>query len=184
MEKEFAPTRLDVKALALAAGEISGQEPVSRYERLAQDLLGSGPDRMLHWSARAEQRVGPDGKPAHWLHLALKTALPMVCQRCLGPVEVPIDIDRAFRFVATEEAALAQDDEADEDLLVISREFNLAELIEDELVMDVPLIPRHEVCPNPVKLEVADADFDAAATDKPNPFAALSGLVTAKGKKP
>lgn len=184
MEKEFAPTRMDVKALALASGEIAGHDPVSRYERLAQDLLGSGPDRLIHWTARAEQRTGPDGKPAHWLHLALQTELPMVCQRCLGPVEVPINIDRAFRFVANEEAALAQDDDADEDLLVISREFNLAELIEDELVMDVPLIPRHEVCPTPVKLDVADADFDAAATDKPNPFAALSTLVIAKRKKP
>lgn len=184
MEKEFAPTRLDVKALALSNDEISGRDPVSRFERLAQDLLGSRPDRVIDWSARAEVRTGPDGKPAHWLHLALQTELPMVCQRCLGPVEIPIDIDRAFRFVANEEAAQAQDDDADEDLLVISREFNLAELIEDELVMDVPLIPRHDVCPTPVKLDAADADFDAAATDKPNPFAALSGLVTAKGKKP
>jgi uncharacterized protein len=96
-------------------------------------------------------------------------------------VNVPVAIERAFRFVASEEEAAAQDDDAEEDLLVLSREFNLAELIEDELVLDVPLIPRHEVCPTPVKLATADADFEASTTDKPNPFAVLAQL---QGKKP
>jgi uncharacterized protein len=184
MEKEFAPTRLDVKALAQSGLEISGHDLLSRYERLAQDLQGQGPDLALNWSARGESRLGPDGKPAHWLHLALDTALPLICQRCLGPVNVPVNVKRSFRFVATEEEAQAQDDEVDEDLLVLSREFNLAELIEDELVMDLPLIPRHDVCPTSVKLAAADADFDASVADKPNPFASLSELVIGKPTKP
>ena len=182
MEKQFAPIRLDVKALAQGNGEISGHDLLSRYERQAQDLQGQGPDLALNWSARGESRLGPDGKPAYWLHLSLDTALPLVCQRCLGPVLVPVDIHRSFRFVASEDEALAQDDEVDEDLLVLSREFNLAELIEDELVMDVPLIPRHEVCPVPVKLEAADADFAAPTSVKPHPFAGLDKLLG--GKRP
>ncbi len=184
MENQSAPMRLDVKALAQTNGEISGRDLLSRYERLAQDLQGQGPDLPLNWAARGETRLGPDGRQAFWLHLTLATALPLVCQRCLGPVEVPVAVSRAFRFVATEEEALAQDDEVDEDLLVLSREFNLAELIEDELVMDVPLIPRHEVCPVPVKLAAVDADFEAAATEKPNPFASLSKLKVSKSDKP
>jgi uncharacterized protein len=39
--------------------------------------------------------------------------------------------------------------------------------------MDLPLAPRHVICPVPVQLEVADEDFDAAAGRRENPFAML-----------
>jgi len=176
MEHQFAPTRLDVKALAQSGGTISGHDLLSRYERLSEGLQGAGPDLTITWAARGEWRMGASGHGEAWLHLTLDTALPLLCQRCLGPVNVPLSVQRWFRFVASEDEAQAQDDDVDEDLLVLSREFNLAELIEDELVMDAPIIPRHEVCPVPVKLAAADADFEASSGDKPNPFAVLAQL--------
>lgn len=180
MENQFAPTRLDVKALALASSELSGHDLLSRYERVSEDLQGHGPDLTLSWHARGESRLGAAGKAEPWLHLKVEAALPMVCQRCMGPISIPIAIEREFRFVANEEDAAAQDDDSEEDLLVLSREFNLHELIEDELLMGLPLIPRHEVCPTTVKLEVVDPDFDVSASAKPNPFAVLAKLQGAK----
>jgi uncharacterized protein len=181
MEHEFAPTRLDVKALAQSGNEISGHDLLSRFERLAEGLHGAGPDLTIDWAARGEWRQGATGQGEPWLHLTLNTSLPLLCQRCLGPVNSPISVQRAFRFVSSEDAAQAQDDDVEEDLLVLSREFNLAELIEDELLMDAPLIPMHDVCPVPVKLTAADVGFEAATGDKPNPFAVLAKL---QGGKP
>ena len=180
MENETAPTRIDIKALALSGQPISGHDVLSHFNRLMQDLRGQSPDVALAWTARGEMRLGAKGQQEPWLQLALQTSLPLVCQRCMGPVEVPVASQRVFRFVATEDEALAQDEECEEDLLVLSREFNLQELIEDELVMEVPLIPRHEECPMTLKLQAVDEQFDAPASAKPNPFAALSGLVTNK----
>ena len=91
-------------------------------------------------------------------------------------------MQRSFRFVETEELAQAQDDEAQEDVLVLSRAFNLLELIEDELLLAVPLIPKHEVCPVAVKLAVADPGFEAALEQKVNPFAVLAGLKDRKAE--
>lgn len=176
MEHEFAPTRLDVKALAQSGDEISGHDLLSRYERLAEDLQGHGPDLALNWRVRGESRLGATGKTESWLHLSVETALPLVCQRCMGPISIPVAIEREFRFVASEEEAAAQDDDSEEDLLVLSREFNLAELIEDELLMGLPLIPRHDVCPTSVKLAAVDADFEASSAAKPNAFAVLAKL--------
>jgi uncharacterized protein len=105
----------------------------------------------------------------------VNTSLPLICQRCLGPVDVPLVIERAFRFVETEAQAEQEDDASPEDLLVLSRDFDLAALMEDEVLMELPVVPRHEVCPVPVKLAVADANFDESAP-KPNPFAVLAGL--------
>jgi uncharacterized protein len=49
-------------------------------------------------------------------------------------------------------------------------------LIEDELLMALPLVPRHEACPAGLKMAVADPNFDAQEPEKAHPFAALAKL--------
>jgi uncharacterized protein len=49
-------------------------------------------------------------------------------------------------------------------------------LIEDELIMSVPIVPKHEICPESVTLSAADEAFEEALAAKPNPFAALAQL--------
>ena len=60
-------------------------------------------------------------------------------------------------------------------MLVTSRDFDLAALVEDEVLLAMPLVPRHEVCPVKVKMAAADIDFEAPV-EKPNPFAMLAQL--------
>ena len=91
-------------------------------------------------------------------------------------MDVPLEVDREFRFVADEATAEALDDESEEDLLAMSREFDLHELIEDELLMALPVVPKHTECPTAVPLASSDDDFEEASAEKPNPFAALAGL--------
>ncbi len=181
MNTEPAPHRLDVKAQALKNGQLAGAEPLSNYERLGADLQSLPSGLMLDWTARFATRTDAAGALAPWLDLQLTTRFPLVCQRCMGAMDLPVAINRAFRFVATEAIAEAQDDDSEEDLLVLSREFDLAALIEDELVMALPLIPRHDTCPTPVPMSAVDADFEAANV-KPNPFAGLSSLLNGNGK--
>jgi uncharacterized protein len=176
MKHEPAPKRLDVKAMALHAQSLEGLEPLQNYERLAPDLKGLGPEVMLNWSARFESRTGAAGGLEPWLKLQVSTRFPLICQRCLEALDLPVQSSREFRFVATEALAEEQDDDCEEDLLVLTREFDLAGLIEDELVMALPLIPRHEICPTAVPMSAVDADFEAANV-KPNPFEGLSGLL-------
>jgi uncharacterized protein len=111
------------------------------------------------------------------LHVDAHLTLPLICQRCLGPVNVTIHVQRSYRFVESEAQAELEDEESEDDLLVFSGDFDLAALIEDEVLMDMPVVPRHEVCPVPVKLAAVDVDFEAVSV-KPNPFAALAVLKT------
>ena len=146
MTKEFSPRHLDVKAFAQAQGHLSGHESLLNYERLAHEAQGLHPDLRVDWQASSELRTPPGGSGQIWLHLQVAATVPLHCQRCLTPVDVPLQVDRWFRFVADEATALAQDDESEEDLLVISRSFDLHELIEDELLMELPMVPLHEHC--------------------------------------
>ena len=56
--------------------------------------------------------------------------------------------------------------------------WGLRELIEDELILGMPLVPRHGVCPKPLPVPVDDLPV----VPEENPFAALAGLKGKLGK--
>ncbi|MGJ7508018.1 YceD family protein [Variovorax sp. GT1P44] len=182
MTREFAPRRLDVPGFAEASASLSGSDPVQAYARLSAELAGPATDSTVEWTAVGQRRTGADGSPVSWLHLNAETRIPLTCQRCLAPVDVDLVVDRWFRFAPDEAAAAAEDEESEEDVLVSSREFDLHALIEDELLMEIPVTPRHEVCPEPMKLSAVDPDFESAENARPNPFAVLGALRSDKPK--
>ena len=176
MKQETLPAHLDVKAFAHGARTLSGHSTLSKFERLMQETQGLGAENVLDWQAQGELRVDESGAEQVWLHLTVNAVLPLTCQRCLTPADIVVAVQQSFRFCESEEAAAADDAETEEDLLVISPAFSLAELIEDEVLMALPLVPRHDTCPVAVKLAVADPGFEAALLEKTQPFAALAQL--------
>jgi uncharacterized protein len=176
MDRQFVARRLDVKRFAEAGATLVGREPVDKHERLMAETQGRGGASVVDWSAHGEIRNAGHANPEIWLHLRAQTELPLTCQRCLGAVDVKLLVDRSFRFAPDEDSAASQDDEADEDVLAISRSFDLVRLVEDELLMEMPLAPRHDVCPEPVRLSAADPDFDQGAGPAEHPFSLLGKL--------
>jgi len=174
--------RLDVRAFAQADAHLQVDDPLTRFERLSGEQHGmadQAPAQRVRWRAQGELRPhATGGAPAVWLHLRADAAVSLTCQRCLGPVEVPLTVDRWFRFVVDEATASAEDDDCDEDVLALEPRPSLYELLEDELLMELPLVPMHETCPVPVVMQVADPAV--AATDeepeRKNPFAELARL--------
>ncbi|SFM09355.1 DUF177 domain-containing protein [Variovorax sp. OV329] len=182
MKRDFVPEHLHVAEFAKAGGQLSGDNPLAEFKRLAAEAVESVEDRQVHWEAEGEEREETGGRAEPWIHLRAGATLPLTCQRCLTPVQTPIEVDRWFRFAADEESAAALDEELEDDVLVASRDFDLLELIEDELLMEVPITPRHEVCPQDLPLSVQDADFDSSEKERVNPFAALAKLRSDKAE--
>ncbi|HSH90041.1 MAG TPA: DUF177 domain-containing protein [Ramlibacter sp.] len=177
---KFAPKRLDIKAFAEAGATLEGEQLLRNYPRLFAETGARGGDSPLEWSASGELRNPGHVQPEIWLHLRAGALLPLTCQRCLGPVEVEVEIDRSFRFVSDEDTAAAEDDESEEDVLALSREFDLVTLVEDEMLMGLPIAPRHETCPERLPTAVADEEFESQAAETQNPFAVLGRLKTRK----
>lgn len=176
MHDPAPPSHLDVRAFARSAGALQGQSALSAFARVAGECQGDAAAVGVAWSAQGELRGEARGQAQVWLHLQARTELPLVCQRCLDVVVTPLVVDRSFRFVADEETAAAQDDDAVEDLLVLSPDFDLRELVEDELVLALPLIAAHAVCPTPVAFSAQDAQFDEPSAAEPGAFAVLAKL--------
>ena len=188
MKHQHDPLRLDVAAFAADAASLAGDWPGPTLARLAelqappQDLAWPG----VVWAAQGERRAVPAGEAELWLSLQVDTAVWLTCQRCLQPYRLPLALDRRLRFVRGEAQAEALDAESEDDVLALSRSLDLRELIEDELLLALPLVPRHEVCPQPLPVpitvesdELADHPSDEAP-ERPNPFAALQGLKIGK----
>ncbi len=176
MSKPHPARRLNMQAFAQEGVPLGDTTLLQDLERLAQEAQGLQPDSVVRWQARAELRPGAGADEDIWLHLQASTSLALVCQRCMGAVTVPLEVDQWYRFVASEEIAMVQDDESEEDILVLEPQFDLLAVLEDELLMALPLVPMHEECPVAPVLRVGDDAIGEVAESKPNPFAVLSGL--------
>ncbi len=176
MKHDYEARHLNIAAFAHANGRFEGAEKLIGLERLAGEAQGSIESTMVHFRAQGSLRADGAAAEEVWLTLSARVAMPLVCQRCLGLVSVPVEFEREFRFVASEEVAEAQDEVCEEDVLVLSRDFNLLDLVEDELIMALPVVPKHEECPVRPKLQVADPEFAEDMVEKPNPFAVLGQL--------
>ena len=177
MSTTTPPTALDPRHLAQKAETLSGSAPLAAFARLSEGLPGlDAAPAPVTWSAQAEwrQAVGA-AEPQLWLRLELGAEVPQTCQRCLQPYAQAVEVERWFRFVATEEIALAEDDDSEEDLLVLDPRFDLCALVEDELLLALPLVPMHEECPEPPRMSAGELP-EAEPQDKPHPFAALASL--------
>ena len=174
--RSFEPRRLDVAAFADAAAELSGevdQRSLARLAAAVPALPGDALPAPVHWQVRGEARPVAGGRREVRMHLKATTSVALECQRCLQPLSEPLAVDRWFRFVADEDEAARLDELSEDDVLVSSRSFDLLALVEDELILALPLIPRHDTCPQPLPVPPADTD---EAAEAPNPFAALAVL--------
>ena len=180
-KSSWNPQRLDARAFAQAGASFNVTEALQQFQRLYADVTSEGADAnsSVSWQATGEMRPSAGGgAPAVWLHLEATTVVPLTCQRCLGPVHTALSVDRWFRFVADEATAATEDDECEEDLLALEPRPNLHDVLEDELLMELPLGPMHDTCPEPVKLHSGDfsAESDEADASRKNPFADLARL--------
>lgn len=166
--------RLDLHRLADAAEVLDGHWPLADLQRLTADAAPAG-DALVHWHLSGERRAVAGGSADPWLHLTARATVRLTCQRCLQPVDEALAVARRFRFVADEAEAERLDELADEeDVLALPPRgrLDLLPLVEDELILALPLVPRHEVCPEPLPLP-AEAPASAPAE---HPFAALAAL--------
>jgi uncharacterized protein len=176
-DRGFDPKRLDVMAFAVAGAALSQSAPQAQFNRLSTGLLALPGDRLeppVQWSAFGETRQVTGGSLAHWIRLQANVEVTLQCQRCLQAMQQPIAVDRWFQFVGNEDDAARLDEESEEDVLAASARFDLLELLEDELILALPIVPRHEDCPQPLPWSAEQPTSEAEVA--PNPFAALAAL--------
>ena len=115
-----------------------------------------------------------DEKPA--LELKIEGWLMVRCLRCLGPMRWPVQIENRIRL-ARDDADLDVADEEGVDAIQASQELNVAELVEDELLLQWPIAPRHDLH----GMTQCGADLTFGGAQAVHPFAALEKLSPRRG---
>ena len=166
------PRRLHVTVFAQEGATLQETAILQDFPRLCRESPLASGQTPVQWRAQASVDPSPGQAPAIRLDLHAQVALPVQCQRCMQPMEETVTVERTFRFAPDEATAARLDEELEEDVLVCSRHFDLLDLVEDELIMALPLAPRHAACQPATPL----GDPSAANDSPPHPFAALQQL--------
>ena len=154
---------IDGLDFARTGSKMQGAWPVAEFSRL-RDALRTDEGTLQYVLLGVPQERG---YPV--LRLKIGGTLQLVCQRCLGALEFPLHVDVPLQLAATQAEVDAEPLEAEgPEKIVASREMPVRDLVEDEVLLAIPLAPRHERCAGREK---------AAASEGKSPFAALRGLV-------
>lgn len=167
MSDERLPLHIDPLRLARSGTQLRGRMALAPMERFAP-LLAAADGEVgvaLDFGFDAERRV--------FVRLHLSTEVSLVCQRCLGPVRHRIEVERLLGVVSSE-AQAEHLPGTYEPLFVTEEPLFLREVIEDELILSLPIVPRHDEgeC-TPAQ---PAAGKEAQGETRENPFAVLNRL--------
>ena len=158
---------LDALGLARSGALIEREYPLAGFARLR--------DRLAEPAGTAKARAA-FGLAARWpaVKLAVEAEVVLTCQRCLRPVRLRLASESRLAFAEEGAPELPEDCEAiGED----PRKLDLAALVEDELLLGLPLIPQHEAdqeCALPGGGEESDGE---PTVEMRRPFAGLKDLL-------
>jgi uncharacterized protein len=153
-----------------ARRSFAGTLPVASLQRLC-GMLASDAGEVAY-----ELEFGRDDLDMAYLDVRAEAPLTVICQRSLEPFVLPVAVRGRLGLIRSEreESGLSPDSEPllveDDGKLV------LADVIEDELLLALPLVPVNpdSELPEEVTSQPADEEADGGQTD--NPFAVLREL--------
>ncbi len=161
----MSATAVDVFEFCRLGQQLSDASPVGAFGRLTAEAADGGGE--IRWSFAGGRH--PKGSPQ--LVMKVEGAVNLICQRCLTPYSHPIDSETVLVLGRDEAEADELEESLDDDsidVIVGSSALDLLQLVEDEVLLSLPLSPRHDICPG---------DAPAVAPDKPqSPFAVLKTL--------
>ena len=166
------PQRISFDRWADIGFKWQGVVPVSAFERLSSQIhVANSKDLQITLHLAKDEDIA-------WLSFDVKAVLSVSCQRCLD--ELSVDVSGSYRMAILENehkiSYLQSIDETadyvllDEVCMGVQKMLPVADLLEDELLLAMPLSPRHDDC----QMLIENADEKGEPSD--NPFAVLQTL--------
>ena len=179
-------------ALATQGWTIEGKIPLVSLERLGALVRSSQSSEGEDVSSSSSCEL--EGDVEFTLHFDIdevgapriggdaSTTLKLQCQRCMEGMEYPISLKVRLGIVPSRKAAENLPDSYDP-LVVSDEEISIASILEDELILAMPIVAMHEIenCIQNEALSSQNSDNEAGQENltpsrRENPFAVLSQL--------
>ena len=170
--KDRLPEHIEPLRLARTQRLLQGRLPLVRMARLADSIEDDAGDIDV------TLKFDVDTSGIAWMEGHLVGTLPLRCQRCMQQLLMPIDV--VFRLAMIEsESEIEQLGEQYEPLLLDDSLVSVVELVEDELLLALPIVPKHETAEcnaGDLDEEIVEEVREVKPEPKKNPFAALADL--------
>ena len=171
------PDSVDAWRMVAAQRSFEGEFPLRKMKRLADLLATTGVEEGGEY-CRFRLSFGrePLGNVSYpQLGMEVDAALPLVCQRTLEVFLLPLRIEQRLGLIRHESEEAGLPPEVEPLLVPEDAQLRLMELVEDELILAVPVVPM-----SPGSDEDIDTEWPAegseSADERPNPFAELAKL--------
>lgn len=169
------PKHIDVQKWADREAVIEQISPLRDYARLVEGAVDDEGDVTVN------VRLHRDAQGLFVVEGRMATTVKLTCQRCLEPVATAIAADVHLWLLRDEEQADRLPDDADYLVLDENGGIDLADALEDELILALPLVPAHDECAA-YPVDQSDAE-ETDAPERPNPFQVLASLKGRSGKE-
>ena len=157
---------LDAVVQAAQGALVEREFPLADLSRLRDRLAETTGVATMRLALRRIDDV-PTGQ------LAVTAEVRLVCQRCLQPMTTALRSESELAFATGESERIPAGYEL---IAGDPKRVNLAELVEDELLLALPPIPRH-AAGEPCRLPGTVAAEEPAAPEMRRPFAGLKDLL-------
>ncbi|MGQ0800007.1 MAG: YceD family protein [Pseudomarimonas sp.] len=167
------PESIDVWRAAGAGRVYEGHVELARLTRLLPSLTdGEG---------RCEFRIefSRDASSQASARVIATAQLPLLCERSLERFLHPVAIDQMLGLIRDEADEAALLPEVEPVLVADNGMMRLLDLLEDELILALPVLPARPGT-EPVELEVGAEEVEREEVGQPNPFAALASFKPSK----
>lgn len=158
----------DPFAFARAAGLHSGQAALAAMPRLQDRLAGDGGTVAYVVRGKLDQRQRP------LLELEITGNPSLRCGRCLAPLDFALRLQSSVLLMEPGAVVQEDDDPDSPEWIEAGPELDVLELVEDEILLSLPLSVRHE------EGKCSDGDESGRASGRDNPFAKLATLLNPK----
>ncbi|QEY63970.1 metal-binding protein [Metapseudomonas lalkuanensis] len=163
------PPHVDPRKLADREVTLEGEIALASLERLCDPLADNA------GSIHVRLSFGRDERRAVVIHSRIDVEVKMVCQRCLELVA--LNIHSECDYAVVREGADSQSLPKGYDVLEVGEDpLDLMTLVEDELLLALPIVPAHdpEDCQQPAGLDEPEPSEDEVS--RSNPFSVLAQL--------
>jgi len=167
MSEKFIPEHIDPFRYAEQALSLSGAVKLSDLHRVGANL------NTTEGQISVDFKFGKDEQKLVYVKGHLQAKLALQCQRCMEPFVYEIMSDFILGIVNTLDEASALPSHY-EPAIAIEGQLALRELVEDELILNLPIIPRHE--PEKCKMVLPLTDSEVEQVKGENPFRVLAKL--------
>ena len=172
------PDSIDAWRMAAAQRSFEGEFPVRKMARLAGLLAPSDEGDADAGYCRFRLSFGrePLGNTSYpQLSMKVEAALPLVCQRTLETFLLPLTIEQRLGLIRHESEEAGLPPEVEPLLVPEDGQLRLLDLVEDELILAVPVVPMSPGGVDDIETEWP-AEGSESADERPNPFAELAKL--------